>query len=159
MEEVDMTGKTVAECYNMRIGRAKENKTIQEINEVDDDEICVGSIDDMTEKSVEDNETANNKKPRDVDDKKEKKAKNFKKWWKKEEVIELYKAIIACGLNFSMIEAYMKYTRTRQQIKLRYKVEYKLRPEIMNKAINANLVMTPEVMKEIIDNYNENEGR
>lgn len=61
--------------------------------------------------------------------------KNFKKWWKKEDVLKLYQGILEVGYNIEFLEVYLNYKWTTKQIKDKIKREEKIRPELIAKAM------------------------
>lgn len=136
------------------------------------DEVCVGSIDDTSAINSQDDkmEDANSendmskkakrrmtamKKAKDAIDKK-KPCKNFKKWWRNDEICKFYKAMMVCGINFSLIEAYMGYSRTQKQIKLRYTTECKQRPHLIDQVTKFRGKIDDEDFKNIMESISQN---
>ena len=60
---------------------------------------------------------------------------NYKKWWRKEDVKELYKGLIKYGYNIPLLEYHLNYKWSQKQIRLRLKYEYKVRPKTIEKAM------------------------
>lgn len=69
--------------------------------------------------------------------------------WKPEDVEMLYQAIAVCGTDFSMVEVFFP-TRTRAQVKARFKKEEKINPVLIEAAIAARKPINVEEFKELI---------
>lgn len=61
--------------------------------------------------------------------------KNYKRWWKKEDIKCLYKGLMKYGYDISFIERYMNYEWSRDQIRRRLHYEYKIRPRLVERAM------------------------
>ena len=61
--------------------------------------------------------------------------KNYKKWWRKEDVLELYQGILEIGYNIELLEIYLNYKWSPKQIRDKIKREEKIRPELIAKAM------------------------
>lgn len=61
--------------------------------------------------------------------------KNYKRWWRKEDVKRLYKGLMKYGYDISFIEYYLNYEWTRDQIRRRLQHEYKIRPHLVERAM------------------------
>ena len=61
--------------------------------------------------------------------------KNYKKWWRKDDILKLYKGLMIYGYDLSFLEYYLDYKWSREQIRRRMQVEYKIRPQTVEKAM------------------------
>ncbi|BFU21821.1 myb family DNA-binding domain containing protein [Entamoeba histolytica HM-1:IMSS-B] len=107
------------------------------------DEECIGEI--SNEKSGEENGTEHNSSKRSnlLKPKKSKK-------WDKEEILKLYTGIMKYGADFGLIEL-MFDGRTRKQIKAKFKAEERIRPKMIEKALNAQQTMDTNLLQETLD--------
>lgn len=60
---------------------------------------------------------------------------NYKRWWKKEDVLKLYQGIVKFGYNLDLLELWFEHKWTIQQIKRKIKSEEKKRPNAIIKAM------------------------
>lgn len=56
-------------------------------------------------------------------------------WWKKEDLKQLYVALTVCGYNIELITKYLNYKWTYEQIRRKLKTEYRIRPQLIEKAM------------------------
>ena len=61
--------------------------------------------------------------------------KNYKKWWRKEDVLKLYQGILELGYNIELLEIYLNHKWSPKQIRDKIKREEKIRPELITKAM------------------------
>jgi len=61
--------------------------------------------------------------------------KNYKKRWRKEDILKLYRGILELGYNIELLEIYLNYKWSPKQIKDKIKREEKIRPELIAKAM------------------------
>lgn len=61
--------------------------------------------------------------------------KNFKKWWRKEDILKLYQGIFELGYNVELLEIYLNHKWTSKQIRDKIKREKKIRPKLITKAM------------------------
>ena len=142
------------------------------------DEVCIGSIDDIASRSEDDADKSDrstiNNSPINIKGSKDKmnamkpskiksksnndssRCKNFKKWWRNDEICKFYKAMMVCGINFSLIEAYMGYTRTQKQLKLRYTAECKMRPQLIDQVTTFKGSIDDDAFNAIMSSIAEN---
>ncbi|ELP93451.1 hypothetical protein EIN_059360 [Entamoeba invadens IP1] len=145
-------GLTLSEVCHLKLSKAPQNKFTNRFC----DEICVGSVEetDKSERLEKANKALENHKeemkPRSD------KGKAYKKWWKEDEVCNFYKGLMACGVDFSLLEAYFNYTRTRTQLKNKYKVEAKIRPDLIEKVTNFRGQIDDEDFKRIMGSIGAN---
>ncbi|ELP86907.1 hypothetical protein EIN_314460 [Entamoeba invadens IP1] len=105
------------------------------------DEECVGEI--STEPSNE--ETASEVEKKRVVAKPRKSKK-----WDKQEILKLYTGIMKYGADFGLIEL-MFDDRTRKQIKAKFKAEERVRPNMIERALNAQQTMDAALLNETLD--------
>lgn len=65
----------------------------------------------------------------------EDRPKNYKKWWRKEDVLKLYRGILEVGYNIDLLEIYLNHKWSTKQIRDKIKREEKIRPELIAKAM------------------------
>lgn len=61
---------------------------------------------------------------------------NYKRWWRKEDVLKLYQGIVKFGYNLELLELWFEHKWTTQQIKRKIKSEEKKRPDAIIKAMD-----------------------
>ena len=61
--------------------------------------------------------------------------KNYKKWWRKEDVLKLYQGILEVGYNIQLLEIYLNHKWSSKQIRDKIKREEKIRPNLVNQAM------------------------
>lgn len=166
-ENADMT---IAQLCQIKVKRAHRKQYPPPCISSYMDEVCVGSIeeigrseDDKLDETKMDNDNSEKAQKRIAASRKahaareaKKPCKNFKKWWRNDEVCLFYKAMMACGINFSLIEAYMGYTRTQKQLKLRYTTECKQRPHLIEQVIQFRGSIDDADFTRIMDSISHN---
>lgn len=70
---------------------------------------------------------------------KEKKPKNYRKKWKKDDLIKLYQGIMKIGYNTELLSIWFNFKWTPKQIKDKIKREEKIRPDLIAKAMLGKL--------------------
>ncbi|KAL7720205.1 Myb-like domain-containing protein [Entamoeba marina] len=70
--------------------------------------------------------------------------------WDKKEILKLYTGIMKYGADFGLIEL-MFESRTRKQIKAKFKAEERVRPKMIEKALNAQHAMDSSLLQETLD--------
>ncbi|KAL7720837.1 Myb-like domain-containing protein [Entamoeba marina] len=76
---------------------------------------------------------------------------NSKKHWTKEEVLKFYKGISMYGIDLGVLEKYFNSTRTRKELKSKLKVEEKVRPEIVSKAMMSKQRMDEDFLSVVLN--------
>lgn len=67
----------------------------------------------------------------DIDEK----PKNYKKWWRKEDILKLYQGLMEVGYNTELLALYFNYKWTPKQIRDKLKREEKIRPKLIARAM------------------------
>ena len=75
---------------------------------------------------------------------------NSKKHWTKDELMLFYKGITVYGLDLSMLERYFQFKRTRKELKARLRVEQKVRPEMVKKAMDSQCSIDEQFIKTVL---------
>ncbi|ELP87356.1 hypothetical protein EIN_096130 [Entamoeba invadens IP1] len=91
------------------------------------DEVCVGTID-----GVEEAKTPN--------------TYNRKPHWRREDILKFYEGLTLYGANFALLELFFNGTRTHKQLLARFKLEQKMRPELVSKAMLPQVVHLDKVV-------------
>lgn len=95
----------------------KINKKEEEIKNIDGVELKKKPIKGFTRKMIEDVPV------------------NYRKWWKKEELLRLYQGLKEYGYNLDLLVRHMNYTRSRSQIQYKIKSEEKIRPHLIKRCM------------------------
>ena len=108
------------------------------------DEVCVGEI----QKQPEDLSESIRRK--NVEESKPKKTKK----WDHDEILKLYTGIMKYGADFGLIQLLFE-DRTRKQIKAKFKAEERIRPKMIEKALNCQQSFSSELYQETLDLINK----
>lgn len=112
------------------------------------DEICVGEV--IPHTSIENDASEVSVKRKWNDETKPKKTKK----WDKDEILKLYTGIMKYGADFGLIQL-MFEDRTRKQIKAKFKAEERIRPKMIEKALNCQQSFSAELFQETLDLINK----
>ena len=97
------------------------------------EEICVGKIDENGE-VIQCSETVERSNHPGEDE-----SYNRKPHWKREDILKFYCFLAMYGTDFTMLEKCFMGKRTRKQLIARFKLESKIRPTLISKAMTSSL--------------------